>query len=390
MKTKLRSVAPRSGSAFITTMFVIGVLSVVTAGMITIAVNQPFAVRRDCDMIRAKAIAEAGANIAFVMICSNYSTVSNSAAFPVTNYRGGKYDPTVTPMSPTSAVISCIGVYNVATSTVALDVRNITTNMPTGSGQPAATGAYACAMMSGGQMTWNGNSTVNMGAGTLQSNTGLQIAGNSRIQGDVAIRGQLKMTGNARVTGDATAASYSLSGNTSVTGTKTTGTVPLVAIPDIDLTPYYNTALANGQVYSSSHSFSGNYTMTPPGGIIWVDGDLSFSGNGTITGCIIATGNITMSGNVTQNAVNYYPALVSQTGNITLAGNTSLHGLLYTKTGNTTISGNVELTGSIISAGTYNMSGNFTAYIYQNSTPVAPGGSSSSPVSNVGITAWRQ
>ena len=121
-------------------------------------------------------------------------------------------------------------------------------------------------------------------------------------------------------------------------------------------------------------------------------GDLSFSGNGVINGCIIATGSITMSGNVTQNQVGNYPGLASQNGSITLSGNYTHHGLLYTKAGDVTISGNVNLYGSIISAGLYTVSGNFGAFSYQNATPVPPGGGGSGGSVQTGatISGWRQ
>jgi formylmethanofuran dehydrogenase subunit C len=380
------------GSALFTVLIIMGVLSLVTTSMVYMALQQPFNVRRTRDQIRAQDVAEAGANIAFAMLSTNFSLKDNAGAFPLTPYRGGTYDVTVTSFSPTSAVISSVGVVNATKATVALDILCTSSNLP--SGQPAPTGAYACAVMSGGAMTWSGNSTLNMGGGKLHSNTSLQISGNAGIIGNVSTVGKMTMSGNTTIQGNSAAASYSLSGNNTITGTKTTGTVAPIPIPNIDLTPYYNTALANGQVYSSSQNFSGNYSFTPPGGIMWVNGDLSFSGNGVINGCIMATGNITVSGNITQSQQtgNFYPSLASQNGSITLSGNSfTQNGLIYTKTGDITISGNVALYGSIISAGVFTLSGNFTAFNYQNSTPVPPGGGSGgSQQTGATISGWRQ
>lgn len=389
MKTMYARCYATRGSALFTVLIIMGVLAFVTTSMVYMALQQPFNVRRTRDQVRAQAIAEAGANIAYAMLSTNFSLKDNAGAFPLTNYRGGTYDVTVTSISPTSAVISSLGVMNSVQATVALDIMCTVSNLP--SGQPAPTGAYACAVMSGGTMSWSGNTTLDMGGGKVHSNTGLQVSGNAGIKGNVSTVGKMTMSGNTTIQGNSAAASYSLSGNYSITGTKTTGTVAPIPIPNIDLTPYYNTAVANGQVYSSSQNFSGNYSFTPPGGILWVNGDLSFSGNGVVNGCIIATGNITVSGNVTQNQVANYPAIASQNGSITLSGNFTQNGLLYTKTGDVTISGNVNLTGSIISAGLFTLSGNFTAFAYQNATPVPPGGGSGgSQQTGATISGWRQ
>lgn len=342
MKLKTTATASaRRGSAFIVVMFVIGILAIATAGMLTIASNQPFAVRRDADHLRAQAIAEAGANIAFVSVCANYGMVSNAAAFPLTSYRGGSYDPTITPATPTSAVISCVGIYHSATSTVALDIKNMLVVAPSNN-QPAASGVYLYAVAVGSTLD-----TGNSNAGT--------------IQGSV----------------EATAVTDK---KNKITGSKVIATVSVNNL--FDLTPYLNAAIANGTYYSSSQAF---HTYSPPGGIVYVNGDLSLKG--TCVGCFIATGNITANGGFAQTQVNNYPALVSQNGNIS-ANNSSAQGLVYAKSGSIDLGGNFTIYGSAIcSQPITSFSGGSSIY-YQNSTPVAPG--NSAPVSVVGISAWRK
>jgi hypothetical protein len=171
-------------------------------------------------------------------------------------------------------------------------------------------------------------------------------------------------------------------------------TVPLVAIPDIDLTPYYNAALANGQVFSGSKSLSG--TVTPNGGIMWVNGTLSF-GNGTYNGCFIATGDIelktTGNGTITQTAVQRYPVLVSRDGTITVkqAKTWTFTGLVYCKTGSFDKQGNGDVfgRGAIIAAGNVSKNGGWSGMIYSDPTPIPPGGSGAAVVDKVIITAWQ-
>ncbi|TAN38162.1 MAG: hypothetical protein EPN23_03085 [Verrucomicrobia bacterium] len=389
MKIRPPKKSTPQGSALLTVLVIMGILTIAIGGagygFLYVAQQQPNMVRKTSNLMHARTIAEAGANIAYAMLSTNFALKDTPSAFPATSYRGGVYDVSISSISTTSAILTSVGMYNASTSTVAMDVQNFTTNAP--GNLPAATGAYANGVLSGGAMAWSGNSVVDVGSGTVQSNTKLTISGNGGINGNAASSGQIKLTGNATIQGNSTAPSYSLSGNAAIAGTKTTASVAPVTVPSIDLTPYYNAALANGQVYNTSQSYSGNYTLNPVGGILWVNGNLSFGGNGTINGCIIATGDITMSGNVTQSKYGNYPGLASQNGSITLSGNVSNHGLLYAKTGNVMVSGNVDFTGSMIAAGTYTVSGNFSAFVYENSTPVAPGGA---VVNNVGISGWRQ
>ena len=50
-------------------------------------------------------------------------------------------------------------------------------------------------------------------------------------------------------------------------------------IPDIDLTPYYNYAKGNHQAIKKRRVvLNSNGLLSPPGGVLWVDGDLILSG----------------------------------------------------------------------------------------------------------------
>ena len=150
MKTTHARCSTTRGSALFSVLIIMGVLSVVTTSMVYMSLQQPFNVRHTRDQIRAQVIAEAGANIAYAMLSTNFSLKDTAGAFPSTAYRGGTYDVTITSFSPTSAVISSLGIINSVNATVALDIMCTVSNLP--SGQPAPTGAYACAVMSGGMM----------------------------------------------------------------------------------------------------------------------------------------------------------------------------------------------------------------------------------------------
>lgn len=330
------------GSAMLTSMIIIGVLALVTAGMMAMSMQQPFNVRKTRDQLRAQAIAEAGANIAYAMLSTNFALKDNASAFPETTYRGGKYDVTVSSLSATAAVLTSVGICNAATSTVAMDVVNSTTNPPTGT-RPPATGLFLYALASG-----------------------TKIDGGTSNAGD-GINGNVK----APVISDS---------KNKITGTKTIGAVNVANL--VDLTPYLNYAIANGTKLSGYQTFQ---DYVAPGGIVWVDGDITLKGN--VTGCFIATGNITANGGYTQTSVGNYPALISQNGNISI-NNSYSEGLIYAPQGSVYLGGNASIHGTVIAAQTISFSG--CAEVYQNSTPVAPVIVDPATLYNVTIGAWRE
>jgi cytoskeletal protein CcmA (bactofilin family) len=377
------------GSALFTVLIIMGVLSLVTTSMVYMALQQPFNVRRTRDQIRAQDVAEAGANIAFAMLSTNFSLKDNAGAFPLTPYRGGTYDVTVNSFSPTTAVISSVGVVNSTMATVALDILCTVSNLP--SGQPAATGAFANAVTSGGAMTWNGSGPITISGGKIHSNSQIKMTGSSVVNANISSVVKFWTTGSVAINGNVTAPVYAGQSPGNINGTATTAAVPLVTIPSIDLTPYYNAALANGQVYTSTYTVTGSADLAPAGGILWVTGDFNFSGSGNIIGAVIATGNISISGSGNQIKVGNYPALASQNGSIDISGSGSLHGLIYAPTGNFSKSGSGAIVGSIIASGTFDKSGSWSLMTFENSTPVPPGGGGSgSSQTGASISGWRQ
>jgi len=312
MKNRWNNDRARAGSALFTVLIIMGVLGMATASMLYMSMQQPFSVKRTRDQLRAQATAEAGANISYAMLSTNFSLKDNPAAFPETTYRGAKFDVTITTINPTAVVLTSVGIYNSATSTVAMDVLNIATNPPVGS-QPASVGLYTYAIASGTAID-GGNSNAGDG-----------------INGDVK-------------------APTITDRKNKITGTKTIGAVDVSNL--INLTPYLNAAIANGTMFSSSQRFR-DY-VAPGNGIVWVQGDISLKGS--VTGCFIATGDISANGGFTLTKVGNYPALMRQNGNISM-NNNSLEGLIYAQQGSVYLGGNASIVGTIIAAGTVSFSG---------------------------------
>jgi hypothetical protein len=193
------------------------------------------------------------------------------------------------------------------------------------------------------------------------------------------------MSGSGDINGNIKSPLLSKSGSGKITGTTSLVAVPNVAIPVIDLTPYYNYALKNGQVFSGK-TIVGSASVAVPGGVMWVNGDFKYSGSGDVTGSIIATGNVDISGSGMFTAASTYPAIVSRDGNIKMSGSGKITGLIYARIGDIDKSGSGDVTGSIICGGDLDKSGSWNTLTYKNSAPIPPECTGSNYVE----IGWRQ
>jgi hypothetical protein len=222
-------------------------------------------------------------------------------------------------------------------------------------------------------MTWTGTRPVTVSGGKIHTNSRYRMVGSVTVVGNVHSGLGIGSTGTTGIEGDTAAPVYDGKSPQNITGVVYTGPVASLPIPDIDLAPYYNHALANGEVYQGSRHFTGSGVLMPCGGVMWVNGDLQISGTMTMVGCFIATGSIKISTAGAHEKVANYPAFVSRDGSIDVSGTGDIHGLIYAKTGGFAISGGGRVVGSIIAAGTFTKTGSFAIMAYENSTPVPPG-----------------
>jgi hypothetical protein len=166
--------------------------------------------------------------------------------------------------------------------------------------------------------------------------------------------------------------------------------VPVMAMPTLDLTAYYNTAVANGQVYGSATISSKLNWGAIPGGVRWYNGTLTIKNNGSVTytGCVIATGNITVQGGCTTTRAGSLPSLISRDGTITFNGTQQTTGLIYSK-GDVTFNGSGYHNGTLIVGGNLTFNGAADVdfgYLYCSPTP-APAVQVSDYVI---VTAWQE
>jgi hypothetical protein len=380
----------RTGSALVTVMGIVFLIAVVAVGMVAMQRQQVFSSIHLRDYAKAQMIAEAGVNHAYNLLKTNFAARSAASNFPETSFAGGAFDATVRAVSSNKASIACSGRFEGATASAGADVMNVPI-LSTNGAPVQGVSPFGFALLAGGNLGWAGNSDLQMSNGWAHCNGTYSANGINILRGNVGACVSVGLVGGATITG--IARSPSISGGT--IGQPTVTNLPIVPIPNIDLTPYYAAALANNQVFASGKALSG--TVTPPGGVMWVNGSMSF-GNGNYTGCFIATGAIelktTGNGTITFNKVNRYPVLASRDGTITVkqAKTLTFNGLIYCKTGSFDKQGNGDVfgTGAIIAAGNILKNGGWSGMLYGDPTPIPPGASMASSQDRVIITAWQQ
>lgn len=377
----------RNGSSLLTITILVAIASAFAATSVGVSLSRTFMAKKLAERIKAVAIAEAGVSEAYSILVKDFSQRTNAAAFPLTGYADGHYDVAVSAISSNGASVCSTGVYGSVSEVVILDLMKTPGQAPYTS-DPVA---FDYAILAGGEIDWTGSSMFHSTNVAVHSNGGFTRSGSGYLNADVSSSTAFRSNGSAGgIDGDVRAPS--LSGKlSSISGTTSEEAVPLVEFPDIDLTPYYNEALANGEVINGSASFSSSYA--PDGGILWVNGDLGLSGNNAqYDGCFIATGDISVSGGGAIRKVNNYPVMVSRDGNIHFTGHKDLEGLVYVKMGDyQQQAGNNALNGQYMVRGDFSKGGSSgTDIFFAEQIIVPPGGSTEGSDGSLAVTAWQQ
>jgi hypothetical protein len=374
-----------NGSALMTVLLIVIISSILIAAFLSSNISRSFMAKKLSNRVRATAIAEAGINDAYSILATNFNARENDNAFPATAYGDGIYDVTVTAISNNIAIIKSTGTYGKITETVILDVKNITDS----ASSAPLNDIWQYAIVSGGDMTWTGSGTMNIGGGKIHTNGKYKHTGSSVLNGNLSSCIRIWCTGSTQINGNTATPIYKGSAPANITGTITIGAVPIINIQNIDLTPYYNYALAHGEVYDGNKRISTG-EVKPNGGIMWINGNLRMSTSDNMIGCFIATGDVDITGSGDQIKVGDFPAIISRDGDIDISGSGKFHGLIYAKNGDFDKSGSGDVTGSIICAGEFDKSGSWSAMTYENSKPLPPGETATPSDTKISPTAWQK
>ncbi|MCK5529084.1 MAG: hypothetical protein KAI74_05330 [Kiritimatiellae bacterium] len=393
MNTTRSRVSNKDGSALMVVLLIVIITSIILASFLSSSMGRSYMAHKLSDRVRAIAIAEAGVNEAYSILAANFDARTNDVAFPLTAYGDGTYDVTVTPISNNMAVISSAGTCGSVTEVVILDIKIDSDSDAFNNDWNSA--AFDYAMICGGTFDFRGcgeiDSATNSGETVLiHSNGDMDISGDAESNVGISSSTEIAIGNNVSVDGDVTAPVLDYTTNkVTLTGTPSEESVPFVAIPDLDLTPFYNWADSHGEVVNG-FTFSGT-SYTPDGGILWVNGDVVIASGAVINGTIIATGNISISGAVDINAADQVFAIASRDGDITVTTSGTIVGLIYAKSGDYSYTANGTVEGQIIIAGDIKKAGTSDALLFTQSDLTPPGDDdSSTDDSNVIPSAWQQ
>lgn len=380
----------RHGSALVTVLGVIFVIAIVAASMLAIGQSQARLALRSSDNMRAKMIAEAGANAAYNTIKTNFLKAGDPNSFPLTSFAGGTYDASVIVVQSNKASITSVGVYGTATAQSKVDVVNIpllSTNGPSTPSRP-----WDCGLFCNGYVQLNGSSSVR---GAMHVNNYINANGNltwgaptNIVYIEASGANGFSTSGGGTIYGTVRAPVINFGG--AIT-TRRVEPVPTMPVPTIDLSAYYATAVSNGQVFGSTTISSQQNWGAIPGGVRWYNGSLLIKNNGDVTyqGCVIATGSITIKGGCRMTRKGTMPSLISRDSTIDFSGSQTTYGFIYAK-GDINFSGSGYHQGTIISGG--NMSFNGSATLVVDYAYCEPGivTAPNSTVDRVYVKAWQE
>jgi len=329
--------AGNRGTAMIAAMFCL-LLTSLTAASMSILVKQQLNMGRLL-MARnqAKEIAEGALSQALADM-SLSPTKTLSAGVMNGALGEGTYDVTLTPISGNLSVLAATGTVDTIGQTIKTYVLKPTFYLALNKG-----------IFSNDYIDVYGNGTIYNGT---HSNTWSQMQGNCTIA-----TGSMDSVGISDINGAACV----------VSGIIRSG-VSRLTMPQLDFSYYNEIAIANNQVRTGPCTITGD--ITPPGGVIWVVGDVTLK-KCTINGSVFATGSIQTQG---QSSVispsNKFPALASVNGIIDFQGGSLYKGMVYAKTGYVDCHGNCTIKGSIIAFGFVLCHGNWGVLDYEASDPI--------------------
>jgi len=313
------------------TIFIIVML--ISMLMILIGVSASNMLLQDAHMVKhlkrstqAQYLAEAGINVALVVLAQDFSKKDTSGNFPKTYLGAGYYHVTVSEFG-NRVLLSSEGEAEGVTRTVDVEVKDL--------------GAYPEALKRA--LATGGDMKVHSTVGHVT------IYGDIHANGDMTLQGKdasnmVKVLEQSPYDGDATChGTYTEKGSVQVDGVGIGGQAEL-DMPNFDFAYFKNVALTGGGVhYSDDTTFQGAAGEDLSGGtagITYVDGTATFKKSAfTITGGFVAKGKIELknSGSITQNhsSGNRFPIFMSndecdlkgpfntQSGNIVYATNSA-------------------------------------------------------------------
>lgn len=373
----------QAGFALVSMLTIMAALTTALIAMFFMGGQRTFTAKRMINKTKALAYAEAGIEYAYSKLAIDFTLKNDLDAFSINggsvnaegamenSFGDGNFALTLIPVSNRYCIVKSEGECNGQTFIAEVVAEDF--NAGTGGSTPPKdyTGmeGFNYPVLSNGDFSSNGDVTINPGAGNALIHT----------NGDMDLtKSQADNTDNTMTTSGEFTKKPAANGSEGA---------PPVSIPDIDLTPYENEAVANGMVINV-----GDPIPSPiVGGILVIRGSGSTTISSDIEATIIAEGDLNVKAATTPGA-GYSLGLVSKNGDIIMNGNASMTGLTYTETGNFIMHGTPEFYGQLIINGTTTFGGTPDAFIFAQTVLTPPGtdGTTTPYVQDVRISGWQR
>lgn len=345
-----------SGFALITAIGVAMLTSILSASIYLVASNQIQAARKTREYLKAKVIAEAGANVRYNGIKHRFTGfgLEDETAFGDGNYQT---ELVMNQADANQARLISVGRCGIARARIEISLRNF-------------------------QHFFTNDHVVLQNAITTFSP--LRITGTVLVNdgGSIASKVLIDVRSNATsIDGGANAPTVS----------DKHGTVKGAISNDPSLYDYnWDDFLKLSDYLGHAVLYDGKTDLAsyPDNTILYVNGELSINTATPLKLCIIATGDISVSAQCNLQQPGTYPTLVSENGDIDFGGGANVEGLVAAMGVASTISssggGNipVNINGSIVLGGEFNGSGNWCIN-FRKVTLIPPG------EDNTLVMAWQ-
>ena len=400
-------VVKKAGYALVTVMGSMAVLGISFA-MIYVSGNQSsFTAERLRDKAQASVYAEAGIEFAYALLREDYENRLNPSLFRLntnsaytagqeltSSYGEGNF--TLNLIASTNGqhvLVYSKGICRGATVEVEIlteDDNWVESGNPINEETPVYSDldVFKMVMATEGSATFGGTADTYGEDFIIQANGAITISGSVIVDADIKSHTSIHIhPQKITVNGEATAPA--ITGNGTASGGEYTKSVSKITIPEINLNPYIRHAEHYGAVKPSGTTISSN----PPGGVWYVDGDVTVSGR--VNATIIASGTITLANDCILTATHGIAIANSGAGNniVMNASKGKVTGMLYSGDGYFKQNGG-DITGQVIAKLEARKGGNGVLK-YQQFLPVYPefGGPDDIGLPNspkIVIAAWQK
>ncbi len=362
----MQTVFSQKGSALLTVLGIISVMSIVSTMLAFTATQQTRSSLITRDMLKARMIAESGLNKAYHTIKDDFSKAKGYTL--AENFSDGAYkvtSKTFQGVNANRAQLTATGVCGMGSVIVGADLENIPLIISNGDGDDTY---YSTDfdLLTGGELDLKGNFGAHV--------NNIHANGSADLKGSAAVDATI-------ISSSGSATWFKKPANVTLLSNQPAREIFPAAL-QAAINAFIDFATANGAVYASGSTIP----YAPPGGVAVCTGS-SNGWNGNGTGCFIFLGDMTTK-HMNITSVNGYPSLISLSPNpVHLNAGTLLNGAVLLPNAEMKLNGHAAIYGPLLVG--QGMTGNGTADLYAGGGQGFSLPPKESQVDKVIITAWH-